>query len=257
MEAPYTNEELKEGLKGWAKIIRPYQKANSKKAIWQICTSILPFIGIWILMYWTYQFSYILTLLLAVVNAFFLVRIFIIQHDCGHRSFFKSNVWNNIVGFICSIFSIIPFKYWATNHNFHHTHSGQLETRDIGDIQTLTVQEYSKLGAVARFKYRLFRSPFIMFTVGPLYYILITTRLPMVQIEGWKKTLTWLTFSNLAIFSAYIGLGYWLGWKTFFAVQFPITLFFGVIAIWFFMFNINMNILINTGRKIGNLSWLQ
>lgn len=225
---------LAKDLKGWGKLIRPYQKADSKKAIWQMVTSILPFIGIWILMYMTYEISYTLTIALGILNAFFLVRIFIIQHDCGHHSFFKKNSWNNVVGFFCSLFSFIPYKYWANNHHFHHTHSGQLETRDIGDINTLTVVEYNQLSKFGRIKYRMFRHPLVMFVIGPMYYIFVTNKWPFVDVEGKNAAWKQVTVSNLAMLVTYFGLAYWIGLKSFLAVQLPITISFGVIAIWFF-----------------------
>lgn len=226
--------EIRVAFKGWAKKIKPYQKPNWKKATWQIITSILPFLTLWVLMYYSLRISYFLTLGLAVVNAFFLVRIFIIQHDCGHQSFFKSKRLNDIVGFFCSFFSAIPYKYWATNHNFHHVHSGQLETRTIGDIQTLTVKEYAEMSKIRRLKYRVFRNPFILFIIGPMYYIFVTNRYPFETLAGIKKSFRQVTISNLTTAAVYILFAYLLGWKKFIAIQLPITAFFGIIAIWFF-----------------------
>lgn len=234
MNVPKVELELKQALKGWSKTIRPYQQSDSKKAVLQIFTSIGPFLAVWVLMYYSLSWSYWITLGLAVVNAFFLVRIFIIQHDCGHQSFFSNKRLNNAVGFFCSFFSAIPFKYWAANHNFHHVHSGQLETRDIGDIQTLTVEEFSKLGKWGRFKYRLFRAPVVLFVIGPMYYIFVTNRFPFAQWNGFWRPIKQLTIANLSMAIVYITIAYFIGWKAFLAVQLPITAFFGVIAVWFF-----------------------
>lgn len=89
----------------------------------------------------------------------FLVRIFIIQHDCGHNTFIESSRWRKIIGYSCSMLSSVPYSYWAKSHHFHHMNNGMLEVRDIGDINTLTVAEYSKLSKFERFKYRLYRTP--------------------------------------------------------------------------------------------------
>jgi len=225
---------MKQDLKGWTQLLRPYLKANSKKAIVQICTSVIPFFFLWALMYQVYQFSYLLTIVIGIINSFFLIRIFIIQHDCGHHSFFKSNSWNNVVGFCCSLLSFIPFKYWAVNHNFHHTHSGQLETRDIGDIQTLTVNEYAQLSSLRKFKYRVFRNPIVMFIFGPMYYIFVTNKWPFAGIYGMRKAWRQITISNLSMALTYLIIVTLLGWRSFLAIQLPITISFGVISVWFF-----------------------
>ena len=182
-----SQEEIKKVLKDWPQKVKDYQVPDKKKAIIQILNSFLPFIGLWILMYYSLEISYWLTIGLGFINAFFLVRIFIIQHDCGHQSFLKSRKTNNYLGMICSLFSLIPYKYWARSHNFHHAHNGQLENRDIGDITVLTVKEYQALSSLQKFQYRLYRMPITMFFIGPLYYILIHNRLPLISLKGWKK----------------------------------------------------------------------
>ncbi|MGA0233776.1 MAG: fatty acid desaturase family protein, partial [Saprospiraceae bacterium] len=128
------DKEISTALANWKSIIAKYQEPSTKEAIIQICNSFIPYIGLWVLMYFSLNWSIWLTIGLAFINSFFLVRIFIIQHDCGHQSFLGSKRWNNMIGFVCSLFSSIPYKYWAKVHNHHHGHTGQLEERDIGDI---------------------------------------------------------------------------------------------------------------------------
>jgi omega-6 fatty acid desaturase (delta-12 desaturase) len=229
-------EEIKAVLKNWPQIVKEYQTPNVKKAVIQIFNSFLPFLAIWVAMYFSLEVSYWLTLALGFLNAFFLVRIFIIQHDCGHQSFLKSRKVNNVIGQICSYFSMIPYKYWARSHNFHHAHNGQLETRDIGDLNTLTVEEFRQLDKWGRFKYRLYRSPLIMFCIGPVYYLTIHNRLPSKSeiMKGWTKERKALWLNNIGLASIYILMGFLIGWKNFLLVQAPIIVFFGIIAIWFF-----------------------
>ena len=227
-------EKIRADLKGWTKIIRKYTKPSGSKALIQILNTFIPYIAIWVLMYFSLEWSYFITLGLAVIAAFFTVRIFIIQHDCGHQNYFERKWMNQLVGSICSPFSFIPYNYWATNHNFHHVHSGQLETRSVGDIDTLTVKEYLAMGTWDRFKYRIFRNPFVLFFVGPIYYLAIVNRLPLARVKGWKKTLLNLTFDNLLVAAVYIILAFFIGWKKFLMVQIPVTVFFGIIAVWFF-----------------------
>lgn len=226
--------KLNELLKDWPQIVKEYQKPDTTKAVLQVITSFGPFLLIWALMYWSLDVSYGLTLALGFLNAFFVVRIFIIQHDCGHRSYLKSQTWNNIVGQICSLISMIPFKYWARSHNFHHAHNGQLETRDIGDIDTLTVKEYKELDKWGRMKYRIYRMPVVTFIIGSVYYLFIHNRLPKIKMPGWKKTRQSLIYSNLFIVMFYGLLIYIFGWKTVLLINAPILTFFAVIAVWFF-----------------------
>jgi omega-6 fatty acid desaturase (delta-12 desaturase) len=216
------------------KSFQKYTKTDKYKATIQILNSFLPFIGIWVLMYFAYDYSYWLTLLLGVVNAFFMVRIFIIQHDCGHRTFVSNGKVRNAIGFACSLFSTIPYSYWAKSHHIHHSHNGQLELRDIGDIDTLTVNEYKNLTTFGKLKYRLYRSWLVMFLIGPLYYVLIHNRLPLIQMDVFKNEKWKLWLNNVILLSIFLVLGYFLGWAKFFATHFTIVSIFSVIAIWFF-----------------------
>ncbi|HFA47454.1 MAG TPA: fatty acid desaturase [Bacteroidetes bacterium] len=230
----FTAEEIKETLKNWPAIVGKYSKANTGKAVLQIITSFGPFIALWVAMYYSLRVSYWLTLALAFINAFFLVRIFIIQHDCGHRSFFKNQTLNHIVGYVSSFFSTIPYKYWARVHDFHHAHCGQLETRDIGDINTLTAEEFKALSPMGRFKYRVYRLPVVTFLIAPIHYMLVNNRFPLVRFKSWKGIRTSQTINNLAIVGVILFFGWLIGWKVFFLVQTPIVVFFFIVAIWFF-----------------------
>ncbi len=229
-----TNEEIKEALKDWPKIVARYGIPNAIKASVQMLNTFLPFIGLWVLMYFSLSWSYWITLGLAVINAFFLVRIFIIQHDCGHQSFTRNRKLNNVIGIFCSFFSSIPFKYWSRSHNYHHAHTGQLEVRDIGDINTLTVNEYRDLSPSKRLQYRVFRHPLILFVVGPIYYLLVNVRFPIIQIRGWSKVKWAQFFNNVYMILIYTLIAAAVGWKKFFLVQIPILVLFAIIAVWFF-----------------------
>ena len=230
----FNTEEIKIALKNWQELVKDYQVPDNKKALLQIMSSFLPYVAIWVLMYISLDYSYWLTLLLAIANAFFTVRIFIIQHDCGHQSYLKSRKTNNVIGTICSMFSMIPYQYWARSHNFHHAHNGQFENRDIGDITTLTVNEYKEKTSWGKFQYRLYRSPLVMFFIGPVYYLLVHNRLPLIQFKDWKKERQALLINNVLLIGLYTSLCFLFGWKTFVLIQLPIIVFFAVIAVWFF-----------------------
>lgn len=211
-----------------------FTKTNPRKAAIQVLNSFGPFIGLWVLMYLSLDYSYWITLALGLVNAFFLVRIFIIQHDCGHRSFVKNSFARDTVGYLCSLMSAIPYHYWAKSHHIHHKHNGQLEIRDIGDIDTLTVTEFKNLSRWGRFKYRLYRSPLVMFFLGPVYYILIHNRLPLIKMDIFKKERLKLYIHDVLLIGVFVGLSLWLGVWKFLLTHLTILVFFGVIAVWFF-----------------------
>jgi omega-6 fatty acid desaturase (delta-12 desaturase) len=216
------------------KSLNKYTQTSRSKAIIQIINSFGPFIAIWILMYLSLDYSYWITFGLGIINAFFLVRIFIIQHDCGHRTFLDNSKARAVIGYICSVFSTIPYHYWAKSHHLHHAHNGQLELRDIGDIDTLTVNEFKVLNKWGRFKYRLYRSFLVMFILGPIYYVVIHNRLPMIKMDVFKNEKWRLWLNNFILILIFLTLGYFLGFGKFLLTHFTIIVIFSVIAIWFF-----------------------
>jgi omega-6 fatty acid desaturase (delta-12 desaturase) len=216
-------------------IVRRYQLPNKRKATIQILNSFLPFFAIWVAMYLFRDVSGWLIAALAVVNAFFMVRIFIIQHDCGHQSFLRSRKANNIIGVVCSMITFIPYKYWAKNHLYHHGHNGILDqNRAIGDINTLTVNEYRALSRTKQLQYAVFRSAPVLFLIGPLVYIFYNNRFPIIRLKGWEIVNRALLWNNLLLLATYSTLVYLLGWSAFLLVQLPILMAFGTIALWFF-----------------------
>ncbi len=227
-------QEIKEKLMNWKEVIQQYQVPNGKKAILQMITTFVPYVLLWVLMYFSLNWSIFLTIGIGLINVFFLVRIFIIQHDCGHQSFLKSHKLNNIIGTVCSVFSTIPYRYWAKVHNYHHGHTGQLEERNIGDINFMTVDEYRESGKWKRFGYRAFRHPLVLFIVAPLWYFLVAQRLPTLNLKGWSKVRRSQLFNNVLIASVYIGLAIILGWKKFLFIQLYLVVSFFCVSFWFF-----------------------
>lgn len=228
------NTEIKTKLGDWRTMIRQYQVPSNKKATVQIISTFLPFVLLWILIYFTLKYSVLLSIPLFIINTFFLVRIFIIQHDCGHQSFLQSKKMNNIIGTVCSVFSFIPYKYWSKVHNFHHGHTGQLEVRDIGDIPTMTLNEYINAGWFAKLRYRIFRFPLVTFVIAPIYYFIVACRYPTIDFGKWKKFMLIVIKDNFWIALSYIIIGTLIGWKMFLLVQMTLVLLFGIVAFWFF-----------------------
>src|SRR5438477_2904608 len=150
----------------WKEIVRQFQKPSAARALWQIIDTIVPYAAIWYLMYLSLSISWWLVLPLALLAGMFLVRIFIIFHDCGHGSYFKSRKANDVVGFITGLLTFTPFYQWRWAHAIHHATSGHLDKRGTGDLWTLTVQEYLESSRWRRFAYRLVRNLVFFFVIA-------------------------------------------------------------------------------------------
>jgi omega-6 fatty acid desaturase (delta-12 desaturase) len=218
----------------WRVLLAPYKKASWGRALFQLLNTAVPFAALWYLMALSLNVSYWLTLALAIPEAFLFVRLFIIQHDCGHGAFFPSRWANNAVGGVLGVVTLFPYGYWRRTHAIHHATSGNLDDREFGDIRTLTVKEYQALSPMKRFGYRLYRSPLVLFGVGPLYQFVIKHRFPFDIPLSWKREWRSVLLTNLAIAASFLGLAMTFGWATVALVHLPIVLFAGTAGVWLF-----------------------
>ena len=218
----------------WMEIVKPYQQPDHWKSTGQMLNSLLPFFAIWVLMVWSLQVHYALTLALAFVNALFLMRIFIIQHDCGHNSFFASTKLNNFVGNLLGIITLTPYYHWRKSHAKHHAGSGDLEFRGFGDIDTLTVDEYHALPWYRKFVYRFYRNPFVMFVIGPTFVFTVAHRLPTKTLKGEVRERHSVHFTNVALFIIFMLMGNAFGFREAIMLWLPITVFSSTIGVYLF-----------------------
>lgn len=218
----------------WRNTILKYQSPAIRKSTWQIVNSFIPFIVTWYLMYLSLDINYFITLLLAIPAAGFLVRIFIIQHDCSHGSFFKSNKLNNLTGRFCSLFTFTPYSYWKRSHGIHHANASNLENRGIGDVYTITVKEYLQKSKLGRLKYRLYRSPFFLFLIIPSVLFLLWYRFPTSKNKALKMVESSVYWTDLAIGILVVLMILLVGWKVFLMIQMPITVIATSIGNWLF-----------------------
>lgn len=216
----------------WQDLIKKYQTPDNRRSIWQIVTSIAPYIALWVLMYYSLSVSYWLTLLLALPAAGFVMRTFIIQHDCGHGSFFKSSKANEVVGTICGFFTMVAYHQWQHEHAIHHATSGDLDRRGVGDITTLTVKEYLALSPWGRFQYRFYRNPLVLLLIGPFYTFVIIPR--FARKDSRPRARKNIHLTNLALLAMYGGICLTIGVKAFLMIWLPITMMSGAIGIWLF-----------------------
>src|SRR6202046_5443689 len=152
----------------WKEIVARYSKSSTGRALWQVINTLVPLAALWSLMHLCLPISWWLVIPLAVLAGAFLVRVFIIFHDCGHGSFFKSRIAHDTVGFIAGILTFTPYYHWRWEHAIHHGTSGDLDRRGTGDIWTLTVQEYLESSRWKKFAYRLPRHPLSLFCLRAL-----------------------------------------------------------------------------------------
>lgn len=185
-------------------------------------------------MYFSLDISYWLTLLLALPAAGFVVRLFIIQHDCGHGSFFNSRKANDLTGMFCSVFTLTPYHYWQKSHAIHHANAGNLEHRGIGDIYTMTVNEYLRQSKWGRLKYRLYRNPLILFFVVPTLLFVILYRLPTSKAKALKRVRSSVYWTNLAIALLVGGMIWLVGLKAFLLIHVPIIIITSSAGTWLF-----------------------
>jgi omega-6 fatty acid desaturase (delta-12 desaturase) len=218
--------------KNLKKQVAPFEQSQTKKSIWQLINTLAPFFLLWYLTYVSLSVSYWLALVPAVFAAGFLTRIFIIFHDCTHYSFFKSRKVNRAVGTVMGIITLFPFDQWGHDHSVHHATSGNLDKRGVGDIWTLTVEEYKAASLKTRLFYRLYRSPLVMFGLGPIYTFLIRNRFN--RKEARQKERYNLYFTNVMILAVAVLLCLAIGWQTFLIVHGTIFMISGSAGIWLF-----------------------
>lgn len=216
----------------WKQIVARFQQPSTPRALWQLANSLLPYAGLWVLMYFTVQYSWWLTVPLAVLAAGFLVRIFIIFHDCGHGSFFRSRRANDITGFLTGLLTFTPYYQWRWEHAVHHGSTGNLDKRGIGDIWTMTVQEYLEASRWKRFSYQLARNPVVLFVIAPILIFLFWQRVPTQGADARERHSVW--WMNLALAAMATGLALLFGWQQYLLIQLIVMAVSGGAGIWLF-----------------------
>ena len=211
----------------------PYRRSATLTAAIQLGTTLVPLAALLTAMYWSLGYSYFLTLALAVPAAGFLVRTFILMHDCAHGSFLPSKRANEIVGFITGVLTMTPFAQWRRDHALHHASSGDLDRRGHGDIVTLTIDEYLSRNRWGRFRYRLYRNPLILFGFGPLY-LLVSQRWRKPGEATGKKQVMSVHATNIAIAAGLVAFSLLIGFKSVLLIYTPVFLIAAAAGIWLF-----------------------
>jgi len=218
----------------WPKALAGYRDPSVGRSVTEIVVTALPLVVLWFSMWASLQVGYWLCLLLAIPAAGFLVRLFMIQHDCSHGSFFRRRNANDWVGRVIGVFTLTPHDLWQRSHAIHHAGSGNLDHRGIGDVTTMTVREYRAQGWSGRLRYRLYRNPAVLFVLGPAYLFILQHRLPVGMMDkGWRPWLSTM-LTNLGIAMIAGGLIWLTGLGTFLMIHLPITLIASSVGVWLF-----------------------
>lgn len=221
-------------LNDWSSALASFRKSNALKATWQLINTMVPYFILWYLMIRSIQLdhSYVLTLLLTLPAAAFLVRIFILFHDCVHGSLFKSKRANTFFGYILGVLVFTSFEEWRFIHLRHHGTYANLDSRGFGDVWTMTLTEYQKSTKTKRFLYRIYRNPLILIGCGAIFNFLFHNRIPDLRVK--RKERMSVVFTNLLIIAMALVIAEIVGWKTYLIIQVPVLWLAGATGIWLF-----------------------
>ncbi len=231
-EAPRHHTETRTSRE-WVKVLAKYRDPSLPRSLYELAVTMIPFFGLWGLAWWSMGFSYWLTFAISVLNAGFLLRLFCIQHDCGHGAFLNNRSASDWLGRILGVLTLTPYDVWRRTHSIHHSSSGNLSQRGVGDIHTLTVTEYKEMSTFNRLMYRLYRNPFVLFGIGPAYIFFLQSRLP-IGLMG--STRCWISAmgTNVSILIGLLVLYYFGGWAPILLIFLPTTLIAATAGMWLF-----------------------
>jgi acyl-lipid omega-6 desaturase (Delta-12 desaturase) len=232
--ADAVSAKLKMSKPTWYQTTAKYGHSNLRKSVWQLLDTFIPYCVVWALMLRTVQrgYPYWITLALAVVAAGFMVRIFILFHDCCHGSFFASRRANTILGYVSGIVTFTPFEDWRYSHNLHHAMAGDLDRRGVGAIRTMTKREYLAAPTRKRLAYRIYRNPFVLFGPGAALLFLFFQRFSTKS--AGKKERHSVVLTNLALLIVIAVASLTIGFQTYVLIQLPIILIGGTLGLWLF-----------------------
>lgn len=218
----------------WHAQLADFRQADNRKAVWQLTNTLIPYLGLWYLMIRSMALghSYLWTLLLAVPAAAFLVRIFILFHDCVHGSLFTRKGANTFFGYLCGVLVFTSLENWRFSHLRHHVSYANLDARGFGDIWTMTLTEYRNAPPEQRLRYRLYRNPVILFALGAFFTFILGNRLPTRKVRRIERMS--VLFTNLLILGLALLVAYFIGWRTYLSIQLPVLWLAGCAGIWLF-----------------------
>ena len=234
MEMSSIASDPQTSARDWASRLGSYKHPRNGRAILELVITVLPLAALWLAMWQLAGVSAWLPLLVAPIAALLLVRLFMIQHDCGHNAFFSSRRANDWAGRVLGVLTFTPYDFWRRSHALHHSGSGNLDRRGIGDIDTITVAEYRARSRWGKLGYRLYRHPLVMFGIGPAYLFVLQHRLPVGAMRGGRMPWASTLLTNAGILALGLGLMQLTGLPALLLVQGPIVIIGATIGVWLF-----------------------
>ena len=233
-DEPAANAAPKRSARDWVQVLAKYRDPSARRSVLELMVTLVPFLLLWALAWAALSVSYLLAFAIAALNGAFLVRIFIIQHDCGHASYFQNRRLSDWLGRGLGVLTLTPYDVWKRTHAIHHSHHGNLDHRGIGDVLTLTVEEYRARSRWGRLLYRLYRHPLVLFVLGPSYLFILQNRLPLgLMTSGWRY---WTSaMGTNALIGIILALIIWLGgFMPVLLIYLPTSVIGATIGVWLF-----------------------
>lgn len=215
-------------------LLAGYRGAHTARSLFQLVSTLALFAAGWLAMWWSLDYGYGWTLLLALPTAGMAVRLFILQHDCGHGSFFRSVRANRLVGTLLGVLTFTPYECWRRQHALHHATNGQLDHRGIGDIRTMTVAEYQNASRWGRWKYRLYRHPLVLFGVGPCLHFTVLQRFTWSLPRNWHSERRSVHLTNLGLLLLFAAMAWLVGPWTLLVIHLPVVVLSAACGVWLF-----------------------
>ena len=229
-----TSNQTRKRRPEWIDIVKEYQRPSPAQSTWQVINSAVPFFLLWFLAYRSLEYSYLLTVVFSVLAAGMVMRLFIIQHDCGHGSFTNSQKYNDTIGSLIGVITMTPYFHWRRHHAVHHATSGDLDFRGIGDVKVATVAEYAAMTRKRKFIYRFYRHPLVMFGLSPVFLFVVMHRLPLNTAPGDHRERASVWWTNAGLAAVVIAVSLSIGWQNFLLIQAPISIVTSMIGVYLF-----------------------
>ena len=232
------NQEIEKSssmnARDWVQILAKYRTPNLFRSIFELTVTLVPFLTLWGLAWMSISYSIWLTLALSVLNSLFVLRLFVIQHDCGHSSFYNNRTLSDWTGRFLGVLTLTPYDVWRRTHSEHHSGAGNLERQGMGDINTKTVSEYQALSNFQKFVYKLYRNPFVLFAIIPTYLFIFQNRLPLGLTKAGSKYWISAMGTNLSILLLLSGIYYFGGFAPILFIFLPSTILAATFGVWLF-----------------------
>lgn len=220
--------------RNWIRILSAYREPVLLRSLSELSITLIAFVALWVLAYWSLSVNYLLTAVFCALAGGFLVRLFMLQHDCGHQALFSNRTANDWVGRALGVLTLTPYDVWRRSHAVHHSSAGNLAKRGMGDIYTMTVAEYRAENRLGRLQYRLYRSPVTLFLVAPIYIFGLQNRLPIGAMTAGRKYWISTMGTNLALALTVCLMTFAIGWIPFLVIFLSTTFLASVIGMWLF-----------------------